>query len=136
MRAPAVVLAIASMLALAGCTQSSTTSTGGFSGAEKDVAQKVADLADDGQRQMAADICSDVLAKTIRDDIAEAGSSCAQEMKKAIDDADNFSLDVTDVTINGGKATAKVKGTSRGKDVIRTFSLVREGGGWRISAFG
>src|SRR4051794_782693 len=136
MRAPVAVLATSSVFLLAGCTQSTTTSTSGFKGQEKAVAQKVADLADDGQRKKAADICANVVAGSLRSKIAAAGSSCAQEMKKAIDDADGFSLDVTDVTVTGNQATAKVKGTSAGKDVIRTFSFVKESGGWRISGFG
>ena len=136
MRAAAVVLATSSVLALAGCTQSTKTSTSKFSGESKAVAQKVADLASDGQGKKAAEICGSVVAGALRDQIAAAGSSCAEEMKKAIDDADGFDLEVTDVSVTGAKATAKVKGTSGGKDVIRTFSFVREAGGWRISAFG
>jgi hypothetical protein len=136
MRAIALAATAAALL-LAGCTQSSAgTSTSGFKGAEKDVAQKVADLAEDGQRKRAADICDDVVATRLRDQIRAAGSSCAQEMKKAIDDADGFALDVTDVTITGDAASAKVKSTSAGKDVVRTFRFVKESGGWRISAFG
>jgi len=138
MRAAAAVLGTLTVLALGGCTQTTSSSSGDFSGEEKAVADKVADLADDGQRKKAADICDNVLARSLVDQVSAAGSSCATEMRKAIDDADGFTLDVTDVSIASGgtSATAKVEGTDRGEKVTRTFSFVKEDGNWRISGFG
>jgi hypothetical protein len=134
--AVALVPSLVAAAALGGCTQATTTSTKGFSGQEKAVAQAVADLSSNGSRKKAAAICANVLAASLRQQITAAGSSCPTEMRKAIDDADDFNLKVDSVQVNGSKATAKVKGTNRGKDVIRTFSFVREAGGWRISDFG
>jgi hypothetical protein len=135
MRGPVIMATLLTALPLAGCTQT-TSSNGGFRGEEAAVAQKVADLADDGRKKRAADICGDVLAKPLVDQVAAAGSSCAAEMKKAIDDADGFQLDVTDVTVTANRATAKVQSRDRGQNVTRTFSFIREDGGWRISDFG
>jgi hypothetical protein len=57
-------------------------------------------------------------------------------MDKAIKDADDFELDVEDVTISGDKATAKVKGRDRDEDVVRDFEFVREGKDWRATSLG
>jgi hypothetical protein len=72
----------------------------------------------------------------LRDEIQEAGSSCEQEMDKAIKDADDFELDVEDVTISGEKATAKVKGRDQGEERVRDFEFVREGDDWRATSLG
>ena len=55
-------------------------------------------------------------------------------MEKAIDDADDFELDVEDVTIDGDEATAKVKGSDQGEERVRDFEFVREGAGWRATS--
>jgi hypothetical protein len=57
-------------------------------------------------------------------------------MDKAIKDADDFGLDVEDVTISGDTATAKVKGKNRGKDEVRTFRFERDGSTWRATDLG
>ena len=57
-------------------------------------------------------------------------------MKKAIEDADAFDLEVQDVTISGTKATAREKGPDEGDGVLRTLALQKVGGAWRIDSFG
>lgn len=134
MRLPAV-LATVLLLALTGCGQSSAPTTG-FEGEEADVAQVVGDLADAGQRNEPAEICGSVVSDELRQEIAAAGSTCEAEMRRAIEDADGFELDVEDVTITGDEATARVRGTDAGEDVVRTFELERSGDEWRIASFG
>ena len=136
MRVP-VILAFAALL-LAGCGQtgSSSSNSKDFTGEQARVADKIVDLETAGTRKKAADVCDDIVTADLRNSIAAGNSSCAQEMKKAMDDADQFDLNVTDVQITGGKATATVKTDDRGKDVTRTFQLVKQGSGWRISSFG
>ena len=73
-------------------------------------------------------ICDEVLASALREQIQAAGSTCEQELDKAIKDADDFDLEVDDVTIDGDQATAKVTGKADGKDEVRDFEFVREGG--------
>ena len=122
-------------LAVAGCTSSSGSgSSAKFTGAEGEVAKVVADLQKDGERKDAQKICSDILARSLVDRLSDAGTSCAQEMDKAISDADDFDLSVQKVTVNGSSATAVVR---RGDDgPTATFRFVREGGKWKATDFG
>ena len=59
------------------------------------------------------------------------------ELEKVTGDADDFELEVTDVTVSGTTATAKVK-ARRGtdEDAETTFSLVHEDGDWRLANLG
>ena len=128
------VVLVAAALGAAGCTSSTGSSSSKFSGAQGDIAQVVSDLAKDGQRKDAQKICSDILARELVDKLNQAGTSCGQEMDKAIADADDFDLSVQKVTITGSNATAVVR---RGKDgPTATFRFVREGGKWKAIDFG
>jgi hypothetical protein len=134
---PRALLAVPLVLAAlaAGCA-GSPSSAGDFQGEEKRVAEVVEKLQSAGETGDAAEICDEVLAKQLRDQIQEAGSSCEQELDKAIKDADDFDLDVEAVTITGNTATAKVKGRDRGTDRVRTFEFERERSGWRATNLG
>ena len=132
MRALPIIL----VLALTGCSQQET-SANDFKGDEKAVAEAVEDLQTNAQNRKPAEICSDDLTKTLADSLKSQGNDCTSEMEKITRDADDFQLDVTDVTINGTTATAQVK-TRRGddKDATTTVTLEKEGGDWRLSDFG
>ena len=66
--------------------------------------------------------------------LAGPGTSCQVEIKKALDDADDYDLTVQRVTVTGSQATALVR---RGKDgPTATFRFVREGGAWKATSFG
>jgi hypothetical protein len=127
---PLVLAALAS-----GCA-GNASSAGNFQGEEKQVADVVEKLQSAGETGDAKTICDDLLAKSLSDQIKAAGSTCEQEMDKAIKDADDFDLEVQDVTIDGDKATAKVKGRDRGADRVRTFQFERVGSSWRVSNLG
>jgi hypothetical protein len=130
---PAALLALL-VLALAGCgSQGQTSSVDNFKNPdERAVAQKVEDLQDAGKRDKPDDICSDILAKALVTQLDAAGTDCATEMKKAIEDANDFDLEVRKVTINGSTATAEVK---RGKDgPTEKMEFAREGGDWRATS--
>lgn len=127
---PLVLAALA-----AGCAGGASSSSD-FQGEEKKVADQVEKLETAGKSGNAKEICTEVLAKSVSDQIAQAGSSCEEELDKAIKDADDFSLDVEDVTINGNTATAKVKGKEGGKDQVRTFEFERDGSDWRATTLG
>jgi hypothetical protein len=130
---PAVLLALAALAS--GCA-GSASSAGDFQGEERRVADVVEKIQSAGQTGDAREICEQVLAKRLRDQIADAGSNCEQEIDKAIDDADDFELDVEAVTITGNTATAKVKGEDRGEERVRDFEFVREGSSWRATNLG
>ncbi len=56
------------------------------------------------------------------------------EIDRAIKDASDYDLQVTDVKVNGTTATAQVRqGESKN---VATFTFVKEKGGWRASALG
>jgi hypothetical protein len=53
-------------------------------------------------------------------------------MDKAIEDADEFDLDVLDVTVTGNEATARVRRGDEGPTA--TFEFTRENGQWRATS--
>ena len=121
---------------LAGCGQA-PTSANDFKGSEKAVAQTIEDLQSNAQNRKPSAICRDVLSTGLADKLKSSGSDCAGEIEKVTGDADDFELKVTDVTVTGNTATAKVE-ARRGddKNASTTFSLVREDGDWRLSDLG
>jgi hypothetical protein len=123
---------VLALLVLAGCGAEEDSSVDRFQGADREVAQKVEDLQEAGEGRNPEDICADILSRTLVDQLEAAGTTCAEEMDKAIDDADDFDLEVLDVTVTGNEATARVR---RGDDgPTTTFEFAREGGQWRATA--
>ena len=129
----AVPLVLAALAA--GCG-ASASSAGDFEGEERRVADVVEKLQSAGETGDAAEICNEVLARQLRDEMQAAGANCEQELDKAIKDADDFELEVEDVTISGDSATAKVRGQDQGEERVRDFEFVREGNGWRATSLG
>jgi hypothetical protein len=130
------LLPLVLVAAVAGCGPAATSS-GKFKGAEKDVADTVEQLQTDAQSRKPEKICSDVLARSLADRLKSGKSDCVDEMEKLTGDADDYELDVTDVTITGTTATARVK-ARRGnrKNAVTTLSLSREDGKWRLTSLG
>ena len=135
MRRPLAAISLLVAALAAGCAGASSSSSD-FQGDEKRVADVVEKLQSAGETGDAKTICDEVLAKSLSDQIKAAGSTCEQEMDKAIKDADDFSLDVESVDVNGNTATAKVKGRDGGEERVRDFEFVREGSGWRATSLG
>ena len=129
-----VALALLLTAAVAGCgTQSQSSSADKFkNGDQKAVAQKIEDLESAGKRGKSDDICSDILAQSVVKQLDSAGTSCSSEMKKAIDDANEFSLTVEKVTVNGTTATAEVKQGDNGP--TETMQFTKENGQWRATS--
>jgi hypothetical protein len=122
--------------AIAGCGQA-PTSANDFKGAEKDVAATIELLQTNAQSRKPAKICSDVLARALVEKLKSAGTDCVQEMDKVTSDADDYELKVTDVTITGATATARVKAREGGSDnALTTFTLAKEDGKWRLTDLG
>jgi len=117
-------------LVVAGCG-AAPSSTEDFQGEERRVAAAVEALQEAGQDDDARRICTAVLtparARALR-------PNCVAAVEQAVDDADSFEVNVTDVTVRGATATARVE---VGRDAeVRTFRLVRQGRNWRIDALG
>jgi hypothetical protein len=130
MKRLAVLLGV---LALAGCgAEAEESSVEKFQGEERAVAQKVEDLQEAGEGRNPEDICSEILARSLVQQLEAAGVDCADEMEKAIDDADDYDLEVQDVTISGSTATAEVR---RGEDgPTESMEFTRENGQWRATS--
>ena len=123
-------------VAIAGCGQPASSASD-FKGAQKDVADTIEELQTAAQSRKPADICSDVLARGAVDKLKASGNDCVDEMEKISGDADDFELDVTDVTITGATATARVEARKGGKDdAVTSYTLAREDGKWRLTDFG
>jgi hypothetical protein len=131
----ALLAAAALAAVLSGCG-AATSSSGDFQGEEKRVADQVEKLQSAGQTGDAKELCDEVLARSLRDQIGAEGSTCQTQLDLALDDADDFDLTVEDVTIDGDTATAKVRGRVADGDQVRTLKFVREGQEWRASSFG
>jgi hypothetical protein len=130
-------LLVAALLAAALSACGGTTESGPeFAGAEKAVADQVGKLQDAGQAGDAKEICDEVLAKALREQMAAQGSTCQTEIDKALKDSDDFELTVEDVAIDGTTATARVRGRERDGESVKTFEFVREGAGWRATSLG
>jgi hypothetical protein len=130
-----ILLYLAAALALGACgASSSSSSSSKFKGEQGQVAKVVSDLADAGRRKDAAKICSTILSSDLVAQIKSAGGDCEQEMKKVIDDADDYDLEVQTVRIEGNQAQARVRQGKKGP--LTTFSFVRESGGWRATSLG
>jgi hypothetical protein len=123
------------VLGLAGCGAQTTSSSSldKFKDPqEKAVAQKVEDLEADGKRGKVDDICSDILAQSLVSQLNAAGTDCATEIQKAIDDANEFDLDTQKVTISGNTATAEVKQGDDGP--VEKMEFTREKNDWRATS--
>jgi hypothetical protein len=134
MRVTTAILASIAALALSACGQASTA--GDFTGQEETVATVVEDLSRSGERGEADSICDDLLTQGLQDQVKAGNASCAAEMKKALEDADAFDLEVQDITVSGTRATARVEGADEGEGVMRTLELEKVGDDWRIASFG
>ena len=125
-------------VAVAGCaTQtSSDDSSGKFSGEQRLVANTVEDFESAAAKGDQDQICRELLAKPLIAQYAEHGGTCEKAVDGALKDTDSFGLTVESVRIAAAQATARVKADRGKKDVLRDLTLVKEGPGWRISAFG
>jgi PBP1b-binding outer membrane lipoprotein LpoB len=127
---PIVIAAV--VLAGCGAQADQTSSVDKFQGEERAVAQKIEDLQEAGESRKPDDICSQILSRTLVSQLEAAGADCASEMEKAIDDADDYDLDVQEVTVTGSTATASVR---RGDDgPTETMEFTKENGEWRATA--
>ena len=127
------LLAILAVLLLAGCGEAQESSTlENFQGDERAVAQKVEDLQEAGSRRDPEQICTEILAKSLVEQLEAAGASCTDEMKKAIEDADDYELEVREVTISGPTATVTVRQGDDGP--TETMEFTREGSDWRATS--
>jgi hypothetical protein len=133
MRRFALALILPAALALGGCATTGSSSSKKFSGAAADVSKAVGDIQTAGKRKDADKLCSELLARSLVDQLGQSGTTCKDEMEKALADADDFTLNVRDVKVSGSEATALVRQGSTGP--TRTIQFVRENNRWKATGF-
>jgi copper chaperone CopZ len=124
-----------SALALTAC--GNTVSTAGFKGAQREVAQTIANFQAAATAAEQKKICTEDLAAPL---VARLGGTkgCEAAIKSQLTEVDSLEALVESVTISpGGKtATVHVKSVHEGKKATSPVLLVNEGGKWKISSFG
>ncbi len=130
-RALALSLLAVCPTALAAC--GTTTSTAGFKGTEHDVAQTIANLQSDITSGEQKKVCENDLAGAV---VTRLGGQkrCESTIKDQVAEIDNTELEVRSVKVSGTTASASVKSTYAGKKKLRTVSLSKEGGKWKIAS--
>jgi hypothetical protein len=131
-------IALVAAVLLAGCTGQSSSNnddTGNFKGDQRLVANTVEDFESAASKGDQDKICRDLLAKTLVDQYAQRGGTCEKVVDRTLKDTDSFDLTVEKVAIAGQEATATVKADRGKKDLTQAITLVKQGAGWRISAF-
>ncbi len=118
-------------LALSACA--TKTSTGSFKGAEKSVAQTIANLQSAVAAGEQKKICTEDLSASV---VSSLGGTkgCEAAIKEQVAEIDGTEAEVESVQVNGKTATAKVRSTYSGKKTQTEVTLVEEGGKWKISA--
>jgi hypothetical protein len=128
---PLTLLLVA--LALAGCTTQQESSADRFQGAEADVAEVVDDLAAASRSGDGEEICTQIVTAQLAEELA-AGDACKDEVEQALSDANDYDLEVRDVTVSGSTATAEVRQGDDGRTATLEFERGRDG--WRVTSLG
>jgi hypothetical protein len=133
MRSVHVLITVAAAgIALAGCTATPPSSAKNFKGAEKDVAQVVDDLQKAGRTGKPDKLCNDIFTADLANRFKAGNATCVDEVEKAMRDVNDYDIKVTDITVTGNSATAKVE---QGKEKrTGTLGFQRIGSGWRVSS--
>ncbi|HEV7584724.1 MAG TPA: hypothetical protein VGO14_02990 [Solirubrobacteraceae bacterium] len=133
---PAVRMLCAVGLAVGLAACGTTVSTASFKGEQREVAQAISNLQTDVKAADQQKVCANDLAGPVVARLNAAPGGCKQVLKGQLTEIDNADATVESVQItkSTGKrtATAHVKSTYNGKKVLKTVSLVYEGGKWRV----
>ena len=106
-----------------------------FEGTERDVAEAIERLQTSGTRQdSAGEICRNLLTQALAQRLARDAGSCEREIRQAIADADLSQLSVTDVSVRGNAASARVQSSAGETRREATVELARERGDWRVAS--
>lgn len=123
-------------LAVTGCGATATDSAEEFQGEKQRIAATVEGLESAARADEAGKVCTTLLSGALLATLKKQGTNCTTAVDEAFSDADTFDLAVEDVTIDGDKATAKVKSGSGDDAKTDTLNLVRDGQTWKIASLG
>ena len=131
-RLHALITVAAAGLALAGCTATPPSSAGDFKGAEQDVAKVVDDMQKAGRTGKPDTLCNDIFTAELANRFKAGSATCVDEVEKAMRDVNDYDIKVTDITITGNTATAKVE---QGREKRSgTIGFQRIGNSWRVNS--
>jgi Domain of unknown function (DUF4878) len=119
---------------LAACGTAGSTSTTGFTGVKREVAQGVAALESDSASAEQKKICAEDLAAHVVKSLGGA-KGCEAAIKRQLNQVDELEVSVESVKVagTGTSATATVKSIHEGKSKLSTLSLVKEGHTWKVA---
>jgi hypothetical protein len=131
-RVHVLITVAAAGVALAGCSATPPSSSKNFQGDEKAVAQVVDDMQKAGRTGKPDKLCNDIFTAELADKFKAGTETCVDEVEKAMRDVNDYDIKVTDVTVSGTTATAKVE---QGKEKRGgTIGFEKIGNAWRVSS--
>jgi len=135
LRRRAIAAAALPALLVAGC--GSTVSTSNYKGEQHAIAQTIANLQSHATAGEQHKVCANDLAAAA---VARLGgqAACERAVKNQLSEIDNFDVSIASIALGpkGDTATATVRSTYGGKKRTTTIHLVKEGGAWKVAAFG
>jgi len=121
-------------LAVGGCGGAPRDSATEFDGDQQRVAAVVEQMETAARDNKPEAVCAKLLADRLLATLKDQGTTCTTAVKDAFADADSFDLTVDDVTLNGTKATAKVKSGTGSDEKADTLDFELDGTAWKIAA--
>jgi hypothetical protein len=109
-----------------------TASTSSFKGESHNVAQAVSNFQSDSTAGDQKKLCENDLAGTLTARLRSSGG-CQSVLKSQLHEIDALNMTIESITVNGTKATARVKSTYSGKSRSSTLTLAKEGSHWKVS---
>jgi hypothetical protein len=111
-------------------------STTNFKGEEHEVAQAISNLQADVRENSQQKACTEGLARALVNSFGGA-AHCETALKGQLSEVDSFELTVESVHVDTKSkpptATATVKSIYGGRNQLKTLSLVKEEGKWKLS---
>jgi hypothetical protein len=118
------------VLSCAGCA--GAVSTTKFSGEKRVIAQLISNFQGHASTGDEKAVCGQYLARALQTSLAK-GRGCKKAVEEQLHEIDDFNLGIEAISIDGVKASAKVKSTFAGKQQLSTLLLVKEAGAWKIA---
>jgi hypothetical protein len=134
---PILALLCGPLLAASLAACGSTVSTSGYKGEQLEVAQAISNLQSDVRAADQQKVCTRDLAGPVVARLNAARGGCKQALKNQLAEIDSLEVSVQSIQVSGTSAqhvaSARVKSSYAGKQTLRTVSLVKEGGKWKVA---
>ena len=128
-------MAVAAILAPAGCQVGADSEPQPVSGVPKEIAATVDRLERAIGRSDYAEVCDRLFTAAARR--RAGGSECAKQLTSAAEGVRHPAIEIRGIDVTGNRAAVKVATTAEGQArVIDTLQLRRQGGRWLVEALG